>query len=59
MHHLQPFLAQVHLVAHGLRDALLTRGKKDRSSRVKGLRDALIAEQVPDPAAEGAAELTR
>ncbi|SEI84900.1 polyribonucleotide nucleotidyltransferase [Deinococcus reticulitermitis] len=44
--------------AAGLRDALLTRGKKDRSVKTKALRDAVIAEYVPDPLAEGAAELT-
>jgi polyribonucleotide nucleotidyltransferase len=42
--------------AAGLRDALLTVGKHERSVAVKGLRDALIAERVPDPAAEGAKE---
>jgi polyribonucleotide nucleotidyltransferase len=42
--------------AGGLRDALLTVGKHERSVAVKGLRDALIAERVPDPAADGAKE---
>ncbi|MFU8888865.1 MAG: polyribonucleotide nucleotidyltransferase [Trueperaceae bacterium] len=42
--------------AAGLRDALLTVGKHERSVAVKSLRDALIAERVPDPAAEGAKE---
>jgi polyribonucleotide nucleotidyltransferase len=41
--------------AGGLRDALLTTMKKDRSIRVKALRDGLIALRVPDAAAEGAA----
>ncbi|EYB67544.1 polynucleotide phosphorylase [Deinococcus phoenicis] len=40
----------------GLRDALLTVKKKDRSSRTKALRDGIIAEYVPDAADEGAAE---
>ena len=42
--------------AAGLRDALLTMGKKDRSTRVKALRDGLIAGRIPDAEAEGAAE---
>ena len=42
--------------AAGLREALLTVGKHERSVAVKSLRDALIAERVPDPAAEGAKE---
>jgi polyribonucleotide nucleotidyltransferase len=42
--------------AAGLRDALLTVGKHERSVAVKGLRDALIAERVADPTAEGAKE---
>jgi polyribonucleotide nucleotidyltransferase len=37
-----------------LRDALLTEGKHERSEAVKGMRDALIAERVPDPTADGA-----
>lgn len=41
--------------AAGLRDALLTPKKKERSAKVKALRDALIAERIPDPEAEGAA----
>lgn len=44
--------------AGGLRDALLTKGKKERSAKTKGLRDSIIAGYVPDPEAEGAAELT-
>ncbi|GAA5502201.1 polyribonucleotide nucleotidyltransferase [Deinococcus xinjiangensis] len=44
--------------AGGLRDALLTKGKKERSTKTKGLRDSIIAGYVPDPEAEGAAELT-
>ncbi len=39
----------------GLRDALLTSGKKDRSTRIKALRDGLIAKRIPDAEAEGAA----
>lgn len=35
--------------AAGLKDALLTPGKKDRSAKTKALRDALIAERVPNP----------
>ena len=42
--------------AAGLRDALLTMGKKDRSARIKELRDGLIAGRIPDAEAEGAAE---
>jgi polyribonucleotide nucleotidyltransferase len=42
--------------AAGLRDALLTSGKHERSVAVKGLRDALIAERVTDAGAEGAKE---
>lgn len=45
-------------LAGGLRDALLTHGKKERGQKTKALRDRLIAEYVPDPEAEGAAELT-
>ena len=44
--------------AGGLRDVLLTAGKKERSGRVKALRDGLIARRVPDAGAEGAAALT-
>ncbi len=40
----------------GLRDALLTTSKKDRSVRLKALRDALVAERVPDVLADGAVE---
>lgn len=42
--------------AAGLRDALLTVKKKDRSARTKAVRDAVIAARVPDADAEGAAE---
>ena len=45
--------------AAGLRDALLTHGKKDRSARLKALRNGLIESYVPDPTAEGSAELTQ
>jgi polyribonucleotide nucleotidyltransferase len=45
--------------AAGLRDALLTHGKKDRSARLKALRNGLIEGYVPDPTAEGSAELTQ
>lgn len=44
-------------VAGGLKDALLTHGKKERSAKTKALRDSIIAGYVPDPEAEGAAEL--
>ncbi|GGK21785.1 polyribonucleotide nucleotidyltransferase [Deinococcus malanensis] len=40
--------------AGGIRDALLTTKKKERSVRTKAVRDAIIAEYVPDPNAEGA-----
>ncbi|WP_135228464.1 polyribonucleotide nucleotidyltransferase [Deinococcus fonticola] len=46
------------LRAAGLKDALLTRGKKERGVRTKEVRSKVIAEYVPDPEAEGAAELT-
>ena len=39
--------------AAGLKDALLTKSKKDRGVAVKGLRDAVIAELAPAPG-EGA-----
>ncbi len=42
--------------AGGLRDALLTVKKKDRSLRTKALRDGIIAGYEPDPTAEGAKE---
>lgn len=45
--------------AGGLRDALLTSGKKNRSARMKALRDGIIAGYVPnaaDPATEEEAE---
>lgn len=42
--------------AGGLKDALLTAGKKDRSARTKALRDGIIAGYEPDPDAEGAKE---
>ncbi|ACO46832.1 polyribonucleotide nucleotidyltransferase [Deinococcus deserti] len=41
--------------AGGIRDALLTTKKKERSARTKAVRDAIIAGYVPDPNAEGAA----
>ncbi|MFC4452396.1 polyribonucleotide nucleotidyltransferase [Deinococcus sonorensis] len=44
--------------ASGLRDALLTPGKKDRGARLKALRESLISAQVPNPEADGAAALT-
>ncbi|GGJ88825.1 polyribonucleotide nucleotidyltransferase [Deinococcus aquiradiocola] len=43
--------------AGGLKDALLTPGKKERGARLKALRDGLIAARV-DPAAEDAAAQT-
>lgn len=43
--------------AAGLRDALLTVKKKERSANLKALRDRLIAERVPE-GAEDAAERT-
>ncbi len=39
-----------------LRGALLTAGKHERAEAIKSLRDQLIASQVPDAEAEGAAE---
>ncbi|WP_425145310.1 polyribonucleotide nucleotidyltransferase [Deinococcus sp.] len=44
--------------AAGLKDALLTPGKKDRSARIKALRDGLIAERVPLEAQDAAAQIT-
>lgn len=40
----------------GLRQALLTPGKHERSDTVKALRNSLIEASVPDPEAEGASE---
>jgi polyribonucleotide nucleotidyltransferase len=40
----------------GLKEALLTPGKHERSERVKALRDEIIATLVPDAEAEGAEE---
>ena len=37
----------------GLRDALLTKGKHDRSARMKELRNGILGRLVPDPEAEG------
>ncbi|WP_102125782.1 polyribonucleotide nucleotidyltransferase [Deinococcus planocerae] len=42
--------------AEGLRDALLTTKKKERSTNLKALRNRLIEARVPDPEAEGAGE---
>ncbi|OLV17371.1 polyribonucleotide nucleotidyltransferase [Deinococcus marmoris] len=42
--------------AGGLKDALLTVKKKDRSARTKALRDEIIAGYEPDPDADGAKE---
>ncbi|WP_261664682.1 polyribonucleotide nucleotidyltransferase [Deinococcus sp. Marseille-Q6407] len=44
--------------AGGLRAALLTAKKQERSANLKALRDRLIAERVPDSEAEGARERT-
>ena len=43
----------------GLKDALLTPGKKDRGTRIKALRDSLIAERVSPDAEDHAATVTR
>ena len=45
--------------AAGLRDALLTRGKHDRSARMKELRNGILERLAPDPEAEGAGERLR
>ena len=45
--------------AAGLKDALLTPGKKDRGTRIKALRDGLIAERVNPEADDHAAQVTR
>ncbi|MGL4609608.1 MAG: polyribonucleotide nucleotidyltransferase [Trueperaceae bacterium] len=42
--------------AHGLRDALLTPGKKERGERLREVRDGIIKNIVPDEEAEGAKE---
>ncbi|CAM4116910.1 polyribonucleotide nucleotidyltransferase [Deinococcus marmoris] len=42
--------------AGGLKDALLTVKKKERSARTKALRDGIIAGYEPDPDADGAKE---
>ncbi|MBI4569011.1 MAG: polyribonucleotide nucleotidyltransferase, partial [Planctomycetes bacterium] len=44
--------------ADDIRRLLLTKGKHERSAAVKARRDEIIARQVPDPEAEGAAEAT-
>ncbi len=54
---LVPDLAEAARAA-GLREALLTGGKKDRSAALKAVRDGLIARFVPEPDAEGAGEKT-
>ncbi|GEM46508.1 polyribonucleotide nucleotidyltransferase [Deinococcus cellulosilyticus NBRC 106333 = KACC 11606] len=45
-------------LAAGLKDVLLTEGKKARAHALDELQSKLIAERVTDPEAEGAAELT-
>ena len=40
----------------GLKEVLLTQGKKERGAKTKELRNSLIEKHVPDPEAEGAAE---
>ena len=42
--------------AAGLYEALLTTGKHERSAAQKAVREAIIAQRVPEPEAEGAAE---
>ncbi len=44
--------------AGGLKDALLTPGKKDRGAKLKALRDGLIAERVSADAEDRAAQVT-
>ncbi|WP_189089458.1 polyribonucleotide nucleotidyltransferase [Deinococcus ruber] len=44
--------------AAGLKDALLTPGKKDRGARLKALRDGLIAGRVNPEDADAAAQIT-
>jgi polyribonucleotide nucleotidyltransferase len=41
---------------HGLREALLTPGKKERAENLRAVRDGIIANIVPDEEAEGAKE---
>ena len=45
-------------LAAGLKDVLLTEGKKARAHALDELQSKLIAERVTDPEAEGSAELT-
>ena len=52
---LVPDLAEAARAA-GLRDALLTAKKKDRSAAIKALRDRLIQARIPDGEVEGAEE---
>ncbi|AKH16925.1 polyribonucleotide nucleotidyltransferase [Deinococcus soli (ex Cha et al. 2016)] len=52
---LVPELAEAARAA-GLRDALLTAKKKDRSAAIKALRDRLIQARIPDGEVEGAEE---
>ena len=40
----------------GLKEVLLTQGKKERGAKTKELRNSLIEKHVPDPDAEGASE---
>jgi len=40
----------------GLRDALLTKSKHERSSNIKAVRNSILERLVPDPDAEGAGE---
>ena len=44
--------------AAGLREALLTPGKKTRAETIRTLRDGVMSTLVPDPEAEGALEQT-
>jgi len=55
-----PYLESVKEAARaaGLRDALLTNGKKARAETIRTLRDTVIAKLVPDAEAEGALEQT-
>ncbi|MEW6421699.1 MAG: polyribonucleotide nucleotidyltransferase [Deinococcota bacterium] len=53
--HLVPELAEAAREA-GLRDALLTAKKKERSANLKALRDRLIEERLPEGEVEGAEE---
>lgn len=50
---------QTAAIAAGLREAILTQGKKDRSTAIKAVRDGLIAERVDAEAEDASAQTAR